>query len=100
MMTKPSLVQPPPFAIWLVDLFTPDEEGEAIQGDLLEEYSELALKCGVASARGWYWRQSVKSIAHLIGTGFRVAPWSVVGGVVGGCSLLWRGCVLGGAGGS
>src|SRR5881394_208843 len=91
MMLRTPFVRPPRVAIWLVDLFTPDEDAEAIQGDLLEEYSELALKSGVASARRWYWRQSVKTIAHLMGTGFRVAPWSVAGAVVGGFLLLWLG---------
>jgi len=33
----------------------------------------------------------VKTIAHLMGTGFRVAPWSVAGAVVGGFLLLWLG---------
>jgi biotin transporter BioY len=86
-MSQGSFVRPPRIASWLVDLFTPSEQAESIVGDLLEEFSEVAAKSGVASARRWYWRQSVESIAHLIGTGFRVAPWTIAGAVVVGILL-------------
>ena len=75
-MTQESRVRPPRIAAWLVDLFAPDET-ETIAGDLLEEFSELASKLGVTSARRWYWRQSVKAIAHLVATAFRDAPWLI-----------------------
>jgi hypothetical protein len=52
-----------------------------------EEFSHLASKSGVAFARRWYWRQTVKTIAHLFGAGFRVAPWSITAAVVGGFLL-------------
>jgi hypothetical protein len=41
---------------------------------MLEEFTALASTSGFAAARHWYWRQSVKTIAHLIGSEFRVAP--------------------------
>ncbi len=91
MMTKPSLVQPPRLAVWLVNLFTPYEQSESILGDLLEEFSDLASKSGDALARYWFWRQSVKTVAHLIATGFLVVPWLIAGTVVGGwllCSVF------------
>jgi hypothetical protein len=50
-MTKASLVQPPRLAVWLVNLFTPYEQAESIPGDLFEEFSAVAPKSGVASAR-------------------------------------------------
>jgi hypothetical protein len=88
-MTSPAYcVQPPRIATWLVNLFTPAGEGESIRGDLLEEFSHLASKSGVAFARRWYWRQTVKTIAHLVSAGFRVAPWSTSTGVIGGFLLL------------
>ncbi len=87
MTSQTPLVSPPRIATGLVDLFTPDEQAESIPGDLLEEFSQLASKSGVASARRWYWRQSVKTIAHLIATAFRVAPWQTVGAVVAGILL-------------
>jgi hypothetical protein len=89
-MTSPaSFVQPPHIATWLVNLFTPAEETESIPGDLLEEYSQLASKSGVAFARSWYWRQTRKTIAHLIVKEFQNAPWSITAVVIGGF-FLWQ----------
>jgi hypothetical protein len=88
-MPQTSFVHPPSIAAWLLDLFTPIEQTESITGDLLEEFSDLVLKSGVAAARRWYWRQSAKTVAHLIATGFLVAPWLAVGTVVAGWLLCW-----------
>jgi hypothetical protein len=87
MTSQAFFLQPPRIAVWLVNQFTPAEETESILGDLLEEFSQLASKSGVAVARGWYWRQSVKTIVHLAGNGFRVAPWSTTVAIVGGWLL-------------
>jgi hypothetical protein len=87
-MTPPAyFVQPPRIAVWVVNLFTSAEQAESILGDLLEEYSHLASKSGVAFARSWYWRQTVKTIAHLVGGGFRGAPWLTTAAVIGGFVL-------------
>ncbi len=88
-MRQTPAARPPLIAAWLIELVTPHEQAESIPGDLLEEFSELASKSGLASARRWYWRQSVKTIAHLAGAGFRVAPWSIAGAVVMGYLLRW-----------
>src|SRR6266581_1826194 len=88
MTRQTSAVRPPLIAAWLVDLVAPRGHSESIPGDLLEEFSDLAAKSGLDSARRWYWRQSVRTIAHLIGAGFRVAPWTIAGAVVIGFSLL------------
>jgi hypothetical protein len=93
-MRQISFVRPPLIAAWLVDLVTPYEQAESISGDLLEEFSGLASKTGVASARRWYWRQSVKTIAHLAGTTFRVAPWWIAGALLLGFLLRWFGSGL------
>jgi hypothetical protein len=90
-MTHASSVQPPRVAVWLLDLFTPYEQTESIPGDLLEEFSDVASKSGVAYARRWYWRQSVRTILHVVRSGFRVAPWSMAGAVVGGVLLVQLG---------
>jgi Fe2+ transport system protein B len=92
-MYQASFVHPPRIAAWLLDLFAPSEQAESITGDLLEEFSDLASKSGVSVARRWYWRQTVKTIAHLVGIGFRLAPWSTAAAVVGG--FLLRGFVSG-----
>src|ERR1700678_290990 len=88
MKSQPEFAQPPRIATWLVNLFIPAEDGESIPGDLHEEFSHLASKSGIAVARSWYWRQTVKTIAHLAGMGFRVAPWSTAAAVVGGFLLM------------
>jgi hypothetical protein len=88
MTSQADFVQPPRIATWLVNLFAPAEEGESILGDLLEEFSHLASKSGGAVARSWYWRQTVKTIAHLVGSGLRGASWSTTAAVVGGFLLL------------
>jgi hypothetical protein len=87
MMSQEFSVQPPRVATWLIGLFTSDSEAEAVPGDLLEEFSHLASKSGVAFARRWYWRQTGKTIAHLFAAGFLTAPWSVAATVVAGFFL-------------
>ena len=87
MTSAADFVQPPRVATWLVNLFTSSEE-ESITGDLQEEFSQLAKKSGLAFARRWYWRQTLKTIAHLFGSAFRVAQWSTTAVVVGGFFLL------------
>ena len=81
----------PRAAVWLIELFTPYEQAESILGDLLEEFSNIASKSGVAYARRWYWRQSVRTVFHLVRSGFRVAPWSIAGVAVGGVLLMQLG---------
>jgi hypothetical protein len=87
MKSPVNFVQPPRIATWFVSLFTPNEEADSILGDLLEEYSHLVSKSGVADARSWYWRQSVRTTAHLVGAGFHGAPWSTAAAVTGGFFL-------------
>lgn len=91
---EPRIFRPPVIAVWLVGFFTPDKQTEAIQGDLVEEFSSLASSSGVAAARRWYWRQSINTVARLMGAGFCSAPWLIVGAVLGGCLSLWFGLGL------
>jgi hypothetical protein len=85
-MSQSPFVRPRRIAGWFVDLFIPNEQAGSIPGELLEEFSNVASKSGLASARRWYWRQSAKTI--LIGTGFREASWLMIGTVLGGFLLL------------
>lgn len=94
MKSNTSGLRPPFIASWLIGLFTSNWRGDAIPGDLLEEFSGLAAKSGVAYARRWYWRQSVKTVVDLMGGGFRTAPWLIAGTVIGGFLLLWFGYSL------
>lgn len=86
-MTTQAAFVPPRIASWLVSLFVAGEEGDSLLGDMLEEFSELAAKSGVARARRWYWRQTRKTVAHLFGNAFRVAPWLTTATVIGGFLL-------------
>jgi hypothetical protein len=81
-MTESFSFQPPLIARWLIDLFATPEQAESILGDLLEEFSDLASKSGVASARRWYWWQSVRTIAHLFHAEFRGGPPWAIGSVL------------------
>lgn len=83
MTSHAQFVRPPRLAIWLMNLFAFGEE-ESMVGDLCEEFCQVASKAGSATARRWYWRQSVKTIAHLFWTGFRAAPSWTIAAIVGG----------------
>ncbi len=83
MNTRAHFVQPPRVATWLVNLFTRAED-ESIVGDLFEEFFQLASQSGVAVARRWYWRQTLKSVVYLFCETFRVAPWPTTGVIVAG----------------
>lgn len=87
MTSQPHFVQPPGLAVWLISLFAVAAEAESILGDLLEEFSVLASKSGMPSARKWYWRQTIKTVPRLAGFGFRTAPWMTAAAVVGGFLL-------------
>jgi hypothetical protein len=87
MTSHADFIQPPSVATWLVHLFSRSEEAESILGDLLEEYSQLVSSSGVAAAHRWYWRQTLKTIAHLVCASFRSAPVSTIAAVVGGFLL-------------
>lgn len=87
MTSRADIVEPPRMATWFVNLFAAGEEAESLQGDMLEEFSHFVSKSGVVFARSWYWRQTRKTIAHLVGTAFRVAPWLMAATVIGGFLL-------------
>jgi hypothetical protein len=80
--------QPPRLAFWALNLFTPVEQAESILGDLHEEFLQVGSKSGGDVARNWYWRQSLRTIAHLVGGGFRGARCSTAATVIAGFLLL------------
>lgn len=87
-MTSQPDLQPPRIARWLLTLFTPAEVTESIMGDLLEEFSGLVIKSDLAFARRWYWRQTLRTIAHAGGNGVSSAPWLMLGVILGGLWLI------------
>jgi hypothetical protein len=86
MKPRADSVHPPRVASWLLTLFVPAELAESIQGDLLEESSALASQSGLAVARSWYWRQTLRTIAHFSSAAIRA--WSTLVVVLGGFLLL------------
>jgi hypothetical protein len=86
-MTKAS-PRPPLLAVWLVELFVPEEQASSVLGDLVEEFSDVAARSSVANAQRWYWRQTLRTVVHLLGSGFRAAPWFMAGVVAGGTALV------------
>ena len=87
-MTKPEPRPGPPWlAAWFVELFASTKQAESMLGDLQEEFSDLASQSGILFARRWYGRQSVKTVLHLAGDGFRRARWSLAGAVLLGFTL-------------
>jgi hypothetical protein len=90
-MLNTILARPPRVAAWLARLFISSTHAESLQGDLQEEFCALAANSGVASARRWYWRQSIKTILFLLGTAFHFAASPIVSAVAGGMLLQWLG---------
>ena len=90
MTSRPNLQppKPPRIAVWFLTLFTPAEVEESITGDLLEEFSGIAIESGYAFARRWYWRQILKTIIHTCGSAFRAAPRLMLVAVIGGLWLI------------
>lgn len=90
MTSQPDLQspQPPRIATWLLTLFTPAEVTEPIMGDLLEEFSGLVIKSGLAFARSWYWRQTLRTMAHAGGNAVSSAPWLMLVTIIGGLWLI------------
>lgn len=80
-------VQPPVIAVWLIRLLAVADEAESILGDLLEEFSLLACKSGVPTARKWYWRQTIMTVPRLAGLAVRSAPWTTFTALMGGLVL-------------
>lgn len=82
--------QPPRFAAWLIRIFsTSADDADSIAGDLSEEFAELASVEGLDAARGWYTRQTLRTIPHLLAAGFRAAPWTVITMVIGAFLVRW-----------
>jgi len=74
MKSQPNPDPLPHGAEWLIRLFANAEEIDLILGDLSEEFAQLASQSGTAFARKWYWRQTMKSLPHLVSSAFRASP--------------------------
>jgi len=57
---------PPKAGDFLLRLFLPKKDREALPGDLEEEFSIMVEKFGLGRARFWYWTQVITSIAAVV----------------------------------
>jgi len=89
MTSHNSPARPPRIASWVIGMFAYREQAEAIDGDLLEEFSEINVSKGASVARRWYWKQSLKTSAHLFWTAFRSAPGLIAVTTIGAFLFLW-----------
>lgn len=65
---------PPRFASWLIAVSLPTADGDAITGDLLEEFRKFIVpNRGLLAARWWYRWQVARSLAPLFFRSWRRA---------------------------
>jgi len=58
--------KPPYWATLLLSLFAGESDFPQIEGDLREEFYQLASESGREPARAWYWRQAWRNATTLI----------------------------------
>lgn len=75
-------VCPPRAALRLLNLCAGSAAADAIVGDLLEEYSAASAALDCAAARAWFWRETLRTIPHLLAAGFRSAPWPTAAALI------------------
>ena len=59
------MIDPPRFASWLLEAALPTGDGEAITGDLIEEFQDRVPHRGYWFARWWFYWQVARSLAPL-----------------------------------
>jgi hypothetical protein len=67
---------PPKFALWLLKRLGSPYQGEALAGDLIEQYQD-------GRSRAWWWRQVIVAIVLARWRFVGALPWAAVG------RLLW-----------
>lgn len=68
------MTKAPRLATWLLVRCSSGPHGEAIAGDLLEQYA-------VRQSRLWYWRQALSAIAADVATTLSANPWRTVAAI-------------------
>jgi hypothetical protein len=66
---------PPKFALWLLKHLGSPYQGEALAGDLIEQYQE-------GRSRAWCWRQTIVAILLARVRFIGAMPWAVVGRIL------------------
>jgi putative ABC transport system permease protein len=67
-------MRPPRLASWLLARVFDRDAGEAILGDLTERWAARRQSRGAIHARVWFWRQTLRSIASVIGIRLSRSP--------------------------
>ena len=83
-------MRPPRVAMWLVDQFAAPDQREAILGDLQEEFAAVVTQLGITPARHWFWRQTARTLVHLIAANLRQRPGRLWLPIAGGFALWWH----------
>jgi hypothetical protein len=80
---------PPRLATWLLELTLPTVDGEALAGDLCEEYrAHIVPDRGLRQANWWYRRQVARSLAPLVFRAWQRASVARASLAVGGAAML------------
>lgn len=62
----PETPKPPKGASLLLRLFASEPDFPQVEGDLSEEFQQLALQAGPSTARQWYWREAVRNARAFV----------------------------------
>src|SRR2546426_2302648 len=59
-------LRPPKGASVLLNLFASEPDFPQVEGDLSEEFQQLALQSGPSAARQWYWREALRNVLAFV----------------------------------
>lgn len=59
-------LRPPKGASWLLSLFAGEPDFPEVEGDLSEEFQQLALQSGPSAAQQWYWREALRNARAFV----------------------------------
>ena len=59
-------LRPPKGASLLLNLFASEPDFPQVEGDLSEEFQQLALQSGPSAARQWYWREALRNALAFV----------------------------------
>jgi hypothetical protein len=74
-------------ASWLFEFFLPAQNGEAMLGDLIEEYPLRLEATSRLAASGWFWSQACRSVPHVLRSWMRSGSCLISMGVAMGVCL-------------
>lgn len=60
------LLRPPEAASFLLRLFAGEPDFPQVEGDLREEFNQVALQSGPNTARQWYWNEALRNMRAFI----------------------------------